>query len=240
MTASTLNQSPVIVQTFMGAFYLNGTAYYAADTGTANAAVIPVTASPASYLSAVGTVFSTIAKATNTSSSMTAKIGSLAAVNVVLNDGVATPKAGQYISGQYYQFTPTSDGTKLILLNPSDGVGSATLGITGTTGSPTTTLGYSVGADGWYADVTLTAGNGTSNVGNCTLTGVPSILTAATIGNNIIAPVLNNSAAVWGGYSAFNTTTWILNNQNVGGGNFASTGLKGIPTGGVQFRISLR
>ena len=178
MTAATLNQSPVIVQTFMGAIYSN--VYYAADTGSANAAVIPLSASPASYLAAVGTKWSTIAKATNTSSSMTAKIGSLAAVPVLIDDGVTPPAPGQYIAGQYYELTPNAAGTGLILLNPSAATGTTTLGSTGISGGPTCTLTWRLSADGCFSQLifgTGIAGNGSS--AGFTLTGLPTWLAPA-------------------------------------------------------------
>lgn len=235
MTTATLNQSPVIVQTFMGAIY--SSVYYAADTGSANAVVIPLAASPASYLAAVGTKWATIAKATNTSSSMTAKIGSLGAVAVTLNDGVTLPAPGQYIVGQYYEFTPNAAGTGLILLNPSDATGSFAGTLTGVSSGGTGTVNYRNLQDGkiiytWFAS----ALTGVSNTTACTMTGVPTSLQPVTAKQLSIC--VQNSSATSSG-SVFITAasgTWTLGNPGVTG--FTNSGNKGF-TAGDQFSYSL-
>lgn len=89
---------------------------YAADTGTVNAIVIPMSPGPASYTDGLRG-YTKVAN-TNTSTAVTVKFGSLAAVAVVLDQAGTLPPANSIIAGMHYTFEYDSTQSKIILINP--------------------------------------------------------------------------------------------------------------------------
>lgn len=227
MTAATLNQSPVLVQTFMGAIY--GNQYYAADNGGVNAISIPLAIAPNAY--AEGTIWFTKFANTNTSQAVTAQVGSLAALPVVINQAGTLPAIGSIISGMFGMLCYSAAQNKLILLNPSEAFGSFTATIaTGLTTTPGFTINYSVLPDGNTVYGKIPSGNtGTSNATTKSLTGIPPSLVTATSSRFYCFIEDNTNTA--GGLPSIvtgTTSTWVPA-ANIGGtGGWTNGGTWGV------------
>lgn len=231
MTAATLNQSPVLVQTFMGAIY--GNQYYAADNGGVNAISIPLAIAPNAY--AEGTIWFTKFANTNTSQTVTAQVGSLAALPVVINQAGTLPAIGSIISGMFGMLCYSAAQNKLILLNPSEAFGSFTATIaTGLTTTPTGTVVYSVLPDNRTITQTIPSINGTASATtSMTISGFPSAVQVATV-STISAPFTNNTTFYnSGSYDNTNTGTWSAHLS--GGAAFNTSGTKGIQAVKIVF-----
>lgn len=196
---------------------------YAADSGSVNAIIIGVSPSP---VLTDGMDFSTKAANTNTSTTVTAQVGSGVAKGVVVDQAGTLPAIGSIIAGMYYRLQYSSALDKYILMNPSRATGSATLTYTGMTTTVTPGLTYSISPDGSTFFCKIAGATGTSNNVATTLTGVPAVLSSS---NNNMQPlkVTDAGASTIGNVSGLNGTTWTLGLAG-SNGNFTASGIKGI------------
>lgn len=223
MGATTLNQSPVIVQTFMGALY--SSQYYAADTGGVNAISIPLAIAPNAY--AEGIIWFTKFANTNTSQTVTAKVGGLAALPVVIDQAGTLPAIGSIISNMFGMLCYSSAQNKLILLNPSRALSSFTGTLTGMTATTQGTVNVVTEPDGKDTLIELRANiSGTSNATTMTLTGVPANLVSGT-NKSVQTRFEDNGAGNGSGFfTNTNTSTWAFG-TGINTGGFTGSGGKG-------------
>ena len=207
------------------------------DTGTTNALVI--TPTPAMTALTAGQVFWFKPANTTTTGAATIAIGANGAVGIANWDGTLL-LAGMLIAGSYYLGVTAGPGNPIRVLNPSRLTGSVTLTIaTGLTTTPTFTLSYAVGSDGFGVDAWTGGGTtGTSNAIGMTWTGVPAIIQAVTKKDAACSGLVDNGAGTMGGIEmTASSGTWTI--EHVGNANgWTNTGTKGIATAGFYAHFS--
>jgi hypothetical protein len=110
---------------------------------------------------------------TNTSRTVTAKFGSLAAKSVVIDAAGSLPPIGSIVQNMHYRLEYDSTQDKLILMNPSMATGSFTGTGVGFTTNPSDTFNYATnGAICFISGSTNVGISGTSNSTSFSITGL--------------------------------------------------------------------
>lgn len=205
---------------------------YAADTGTVNALIISPSNPPTVLLD--GMEFRTKAANTNTSSTVTAQIGGIPAVGVVIDQAGTLPVIGSIIQNMYYRLVYSSGLGKLILKDPSRVTFSSTLTYVGGTTAPTVTAKGNF--DGYNCSFIVPLGLiAVSNSTNFTVTGLPSFLAPTTTQSSLTLVTDNGTASNGAVVFTAGSATIILSKVTgyaSSGGGFTASGQKGWPNNG--------
>lgn len=198
---------------------------YAADTGTVNALIISPSNPPTVLLD--GMEFRTKAANTNTSSTVTAQIGGIPAVGVVVDQAGTLPVIGSIIQNMYYRLVYSSGLGKLILKDPSRATSSATITYTGMTTTVTATMNIAIEPSGKLAEAWVTTyTTGTSNATTFPITGVPSSIVPATNAPYIMFPATDSGGSTFA-MGQWGSTVGLSKGAPVNGA-WTSTGVKGL------------